>query len=68
MSAATIEHAYQYAFASQLNQQGGVSQVRLATSGGADRAPYFFQARLVAGRRGPFSHSARDAEAHPRRA
>src|SRR5262245_23262727 len=46
MSSAAIEHTYHYAFASDVLEGAKGEQVRLATSGGKARFPYFFQGQL----------------------
>jgi len=46
MSAAAIEHAYRYAFASELVEKDKGERLRFATSGGRSEFPYFFQGQL----------------------
>jgi hypothetical protein len=46
MSSAAIEHAYRYAFASDVVSKGEREQMQLATSGGKAEFPYFFQGQI----------------------
>src|SRR6266404_5593551 len=46
MSATAFDHTYKYAFASQLADTGSRDLLRLATSGGANEFPYFFQGQI----------------------
>jgi hypothetical protein len=46
MSAPGIEHAYRYAFPSEVLQKDGRDRLQLATSGGRSEFPYFFQGQL----------------------
>lgn len=46
MSSAAIEHAYRYAFASNVVQNSAGERLQLATSGGQAQFPYFFQGQL----------------------
>jgi len=47
MGAAALEHNYSYPFESRLEQHGGGSNLRLATSGGTEKNPYFFKGKLT---------------------
>lgn len=51
MSSLAVDYSYRYAFLSSLVASGGRSGLRLATSGGPDPHPYFFQGRLLYPRR-----------------
>ena len=46
MSSAAIEHAYRYAFASDVVKNAEGERLQLATSGGRAQFPYFFQGQL----------------------
>jgi len=46
MAALAVNHTYQYAFTSELVATSQGSALRLATCGGAEGHPYFFQGRL----------------------
>ncbi len=46
-----VNHAYAYPFQSALENVGGGKHLKLATSGGAEKNPYFFQGRFVQSRR-----------------
>jgi hypothetical protein len=47
MGALALDHTYRYAYSSMLAAQDGGAQLRLATCGGAEPHPYFFQGRLT---------------------
>jgi hypothetical protein len=47
MSALALDYAYRYAFASKVEEKPRQSRVRLATFGGPEEHPYFFDGRLV---------------------
>jgi hypothetical protein len=51
MPMAAIEYAYSYAFPSELTGAGGLRHLHLATSGGTEAHPYFFEGRLAQPRR-----------------
>jgi hypothetical protein len=46
MSSAAIEHTYRYPFASELVENAKGERLQLATSGGGEAFPYFFQGQL----------------------
>jgi hypothetical protein len=47
MSAASLAYTYRYPFASDVLTREGATGLRLATSGGQEANPYFFQVRLI---------------------
>ncbi len=47
MSAVALDYAYRYTFASEVARQPRGARVRLATFGGTEEHPYFFEGRLV---------------------
>src|SRR5258708_36902118 len=47
MSAIALDYAYRYAFASEVAKESRGARLRLATFGGAEEHPNFFQGRLV---------------------
>src|ERR1700678_2941042 len=51
MRSSGISHAYAYPFESSLEAVAGGKHLRLATCGGAEKNPYFFQGRFVQARR-----------------
>src|SRR6516165_3322980 len=47
MSALALDYTYRYAFSSELSETARGGRLRLATSGGTEEHPYFFQGRLT---------------------